>query len=200
MSTTLEQGDPQNPRSKILRALLDEVDQPDGPSTVGQLASSAGLTREAFYGHFPDRDAAVKRVRQIISSDLIALCMRSFVAHKRWTEQIWHTGHTVVNFYDEHPKLTRFLLLSPLEDPDAGPEDCLDPFQLFLAPGLEGLHHKPRDLYGELILATEIELLFSAVRGSEPLRGELPWLVFFALAPPLDSDTAVDFIETQLKQ
>lgn len=200
MSTTLEQGYPQNSRLKILRALVDEVDRPDGPSTVGQLASSAGLTREAFYGHFPDRAAATKRVRQIISGDLIALCMRAFVAHQQWPQQVWHTGHVVVSFCDEHPKLTRFLLQSPLQGPHDDLEDCLAPFRLFLAPGLQNLHEKSRDLYGQLILATEIELLFSGIQSSKSLRGELPWLAFLALAPPLGGEAAADLIEAKLKQ
>lgn len=200
-STTIEQGEaPQSSRPKILRALLDEADQPERPMTVGQLATAAGLTRETFYGHFPDRGAAVKRLRQIVSSDLIALCMRSFVAHQQWPEQIWHTGHTLLSFLDEHPKFTRFLLSGPLQDPGDDSDDCLNTFAVFLSPGLERLDGKLSDLYSQLILASEIELLFSGMRTSKHLRSKHCWLAFLALAPAMGSDKATDFLAAQLEQ
>lgn len=199
-STTIERGEPpQSSRPKILRALLDEVDQPKRATTVGQLATAAGLTREAFYGHFPDRGAAIKRLRQIVCGDLIAVSMRGFVAHQRWEEQIWHAGHALLSFCDEHPKLTRFLLSGPLQERH-DPGDYLEAFDVFLSPGLNALDGRPSDLYSQLILASQVELLFNAMRACKPLRSKLGWLAFLALAPVMGSDEATDFIETQLNQ
>jgi AcrR family transcriptional regulator len=199
-STTIEQGEPQSSRPKILRALLDEADQCRGPMTVGQLATAAGLTRETFYGHFPDRGAAIKRLRQIVSSDLIALCMRAFVAHQQWPEQIWHTGHALLSFLDEHPRLTRFLLSGPLQEPGEDSDDCLNAFAVFLSPGLERLDDRPSDLYSQLILASEVELLFSGMRTSKPLRSRHGWLAFLALAPVMGGDKTTDFLAAQFEQ
>jgi AcrR family transcriptional regulator len=195
-SATLERGEPlAGVGPRILRALLHQTSDGDAMLTVGDLAASAGVSREAFYGHFADRAAAVNRLRQIIFGDVIALCMRAFTRAESWPEQVSNVAHALAGFYDSHPRIARFVLLGPLHPGPGESGDCLEAFAMFIEPGLVELPATDSRLSVRLIAAAVFELLYQSVEEGHPCQTRVGWLTFLVLAPSLGATQTIQFLD-----
>ncbi len=195
-SSTLERGGPlAGVGPQILRALLHQTSDGDATLTVGDLAASAGVSREAFYGHFAHRAAAVHRLRQVIFGDVIALCMRAFAGEESWPEQVLNVAHALTGFFDEHPRIARFALLGPLHPRPGESGDCLEAFTMLIEPGLLELPTPDRRLTVRLIAAAVFELLYQSVQEGCPCQARVGCLTFLVLAPSLGASQAGQFLD-----
>lgn len=208
-STRLESSPPDSSsdsqRQSILRAVVLAPDHGDYQgATVGELASAAGVSRDAFYTHFAGKAEAFEAAHETIFGDLVALCMRAFAEAEDWPEQVWSVAHACASFFAVHPALARFVFVDSLSSGRAAAKRKYDEytraFTLFLAPSDRARVKPSPGLDSQLVAAALFELAYEHVRAGHTgeLSSLLPLAAHIALTPFIGVDAARSFVTGKL--
>jgi AcrR family transcriptional regulator len=171
--------------------------------TVADIASVAGVSREAFYASFKDKQDAFLQTQRFIFEQMVAASAGAFfTSPKPWPERIWDSLRTTTAWVIDQPVLAHFDFI---ETYSLGPTDAervdeyVLAFNIFLE---EGYRYRPESadlprMYAEAIAGAVLELCAFYVRhGREAeLPQLLPLAAYMILTPFMGAKQAVDLID-----
>jgi AcrR family transcriptional regulator len=171
--------------------------------TVADIASVAGVSREAFYTSFKDKQDAFLHTQRFVFEQMVAASAGAFfTSPKPWPERIWDSLRTTTAWVIDQPVLAHFDFI---ETYTLGPGDAQRVDEYVLAFNLfleEGYRYRPDAaalprMYAEAIAGAVLELCAFYIRhGREAeLPRLLPLVAYMILAPFTGAKQAVDLID-----
>lgn len=179
-------------RERILQATAQVVCAKGYPtSTVADIAGSAGISREVFYGLFKDKRDAFLQAQQLVFEQMIAASAGAFfTSETTWPERIWEALRTTTAWILDQPTLAHFDFIEAYA---LGPSDAKRVDQNVLAFNVfleEGYRYRPQAaelprLFAEAISGSVLELAAFYIRHDRVSEtpGLLPLLAYVILAP-----------------
>jgi AcrR family transcriptional regulator len=171
--------------------------------TVADITRMAGVSREAFYASFKDKQDAFLQAQRLVFEQMVAASATAFFnSAKPWPERIWDSLRMTTAWVIDQPVLAHFdfietYALGPADAERA--DECVLAFNLFLE---EGYRYRPSSadlprMYAEAIAGAVLELSAFYVRhGREAeLPGLLPLATYMILAPFTGAKQAEDLID-----
>jgi AcrR family transcriptional regulator len=170
--------------------------------TVADIVAAAGLSRDAFYAQFHDKDEAFDSTAQLVFEHLLARMAGAFFGDAGdWAEQLWEAGWALEQFLECEPSLAHFLFIATYAPPSRIGRvlDFVLAFSLFVEGGNR---HRPQSrqvskTVTEAIVCTVLEAVNFHVRHDrvQELRGLFPAIIYMVFAPFMGTDHARAFVE-----
>lgn len=190
-------------RERIARATAGAIDaQGYCDVTVADIVATAGLSRDAFYAEFRDRDAAFQAAVQLTFEQLLAsLAGAYFGSTGNWSEQIWACGEAFAGFLESDAVLARFLAVGSYAPPEhiARIRDFVMAFTQFVAAGNDALPRPQRAsrVATEAIVCSVLEAVNLQIRHDRvgELRGMIPAITYLVYVPFIGTAGADQFLE-----
>ncbi len=186
-------------RTRIVHATA-EVTQAKGyaDTTVRDIVSAAGVSRQVFYEHFTDKQHAFLEAQHHPTQHILDTCAAAYFAPEAWPERVWSGLKALLELVVVNPALSHLRLV---ECYAAGPpairraEEVTRSFTIFLE---EGYRSRP-DASGlpritsQAIAGAIFEIVQRhAARGElEVLPSLLPQLTYIAIAPFTGAEEAI---------
>ena len=194
-------------RERIAYATTVAVMQHDGTSlSVADIVAAAGISREAFYTHFADKQQAFLAAQQLIFEQLIAAASSAFFLHDSpWAQRVWSASAACAGLLAANPSFAYFGFVAGYAIGPAGARRCdegLRAFGLFLEEGYRhasGGESRSR-LTSDVIALAAMEAAAHHVRNglTAQLPALVPSVVYGALAPFLGAGAARELVEQRL--
>jgi AcrR family transcriptional regulator len=174
--------------------------------TVGDIVADAGVSREAFYGHFHDKaEAFAATVRFVFEQIMASSAGAFFTTPGPWPERIWGTGRAFTDFIVGQPSLAHAVFVEPyaVSADVQQPDDFLLGFTVFLEDGYRyrpEAAHVPRiasEAIGGAVLETISRQLHQNRVGE--LTALLPQTVYMIVAPFTGVEEAHDLIAGKVR-
>jgi AcrR family transcriptional regulator len=198
-STKLDDGGPPK-REKILVGILEEVGENGYDATsVRTILARTGLYRQAFYDHFPDKDACFQRAFEAGVDRLETLAAAAAEGEKDWRGRLRAGLAAVLESLDAEPEIGRALVV---EVHAAGPQplrrraeamkkltDFID-----LARYEADLGSAPPEIASEGIAAGIHAIVHArlATGAKGGFRELLPEFMYFAVLPYFGAESAAE--------
>jgi len=172
--------------------------------TVADIVATAGLSRDAFYAHFQDKEEAFDRTFKLVFEQLLASIGGAFFACSgEWPDKIWEAGEALARSLESDRTLAHFLPIGT-----HGPTAKLDhvndlvlTFTLFLEDGYNYRRESaqvPRLVSNALICVILEAVTFHIHHDRiDDARGLIPILVYLVLAPFMGTSDANEFVEAK---
>jgi AcrR family transcriptional regulator len=173
--------------------------------TVADIVAAAGVSRDAFYAQFHDKDEAFDGAAQLVFEHLLATMAGAFFGSSReWADQVWDAGWAFDRFLESEPSLANFLFIATYAPP-ARIGRVLD-FVLAFALFIEGGNrNRPDDsqlprTITEAIVCSVLEAVNYQIRHERvhELRGLIPAITYSVFAPFMGSEAADAFVRSKL--
>ncbi len=186
-------------RERIAYAATVAVMQRDGADVaVADVVAAAGVSREAFYAHFADKQQAFLAAQQLIFEQLIAATSSAFFLHDTpWPERVWNASAAGAAWLAANPSFAYFAFVASYAIGPAGARRCdegLRAFGLFLEDGYrqDAAAGARSRLTSDAIALATMEAAAHHVRNgrSAELLALLPNVVYGALAPFIGAGAA----------
>ncbi len=194
-------------RERIAHATTVAVMQHDGTDVaVADIVAAAGISREAFYAHFADKQQAFLAAQQLIFEQLIAAASSAFFLHDwPWPERVWNASAACAALLAANPSFAHFAFVASYAIGPAGARRCdagLRAFGLFLEDGYRqapAAGERSRLTSDAIALAT-MEAAAHHVRNglTAQLPGLVPSIVYGALAPFVGVGAARELVERRV--
>jgi AcrR family transcriptional regulator len=172
-------------------------------TTVADIVSAAGVSRDVFYAQFADKQHVFLEAQQMGSQDIQDACAASYFSARQWPERVWRCLGTLVEVIAQNQPLAHLRLV---ECYSAGPaaihraEDITRSFAIFLE---EGYGYRARGqrlprLCSQAITGAIFEIIQRHVAAEDfvGLRRSLPTLSYIAIAPFIGPARAAEQLET----
>lgn len=175
--------------------------------TVADIVATAGLSRDAFYAQFHDKDEAFDGAAQLVFEHLLARMAGAFFGDAGdWADQLWEAGWAFEQFLEGEPDLAHFLFVATYAPPSriARVLDFVLAFTLFVEGG--NRHRPPSSQISrtvtEAIVCAVLEAVNFHIRHDrvEELRGLVPAIIYMVFAPFLGTDGARAFVEAKVNE
>lgn len=174
--------------------------------TVEDITASAGISRKAFYTHFPDKEAVAVEANEIFWQEAMTTCATAFFAGSSWPERVWEGGRALVEVISAEPERATLGFVQPHAIGAPAVQHTYDRLMTFTLFVEEGYAYRPEagDLprtCSEAIGATMFEIAYRELRERrdvERLRELLPRLAYICLAPFTGPEAAIEFVEGKL--
>ena len=86
--------------------------------TVAHIVAAAGVSRDAFYAQFHDKDEAFDGAARLVFEHLLATMAGAFFGGSReWADQVWDAGWAFDRFLESEPSLANFLFIATYAPP-----------------------------------------------------------------------------------
>jgi AcrR family transcriptional regulator len=173
--------------------------------TVADIVAAAGVSRDAFYAQFHDKDEAFDGAAQLVFEHLLATMAGAFFGGSRdWADQVWDAGWAFDRFLESEPSLANFLFIATYAPP-ARIGRVLD-FVLAFALFVEGGNRsRPDDAQltrtiTEAIVCSVLEAVNYQIRHERvyELRGLIPAITYSVFAPFMGSEAADEFVRSKV--
>jgi AcrR family transcriptional regulator len=171
-------------------------------ATVTDIVAAAGVSREAFYQHFSDKQHAFLEAQQYPTPFILEACVSAYFAEDGWPRRVWAGLGKLLELIAENPAQSHLRLV---ECYAAGPaaarraEEITRSFTIFLE---EGFRYRPQArelprLCSQTIGGAVFEIIQRAVADGETaqLPRYLPQVTYVAIAPFTGPRAAVELIE-----
>ncbi len=170
-------------------------------STVADICTVAGISEQAFYEHFKDKQEAAMSALETSVDQVMLELRETFNAASTWPEAIWDTAEAALDWMAYEPAFARLALVEMLAAGEAALEllqSLMDAFGMFLEPGYDMAPEKvpSRRLVDETVGNAIFGLLNDHIRrkGAEDLRVLLPEMVRRIITPFLGAEQASAFV------
>jgi AcrR family transcriptional regulator len=174
-------------------------------TTVADIVSAAGISREVFYGHFTDKQDAFLQAQNHPTQYILERCATAYFRGGSWPERVWRLLDTLLAMITENPAISHLRLV---ECYAAGPqairraEEITRAFTIFLE---EGYGYRPEaqglpKLTTQAIAGGVFEMIqrHAARSDFETLPALLPRLAYVCLAPFTGVPEAIDFVSAKM--
>ncbi len=193
-------------RTRILHAIA-EVTQAKGyaDTTVSDIVSAAGVSRDVFYEHFSDKQDAFLEAQNHPTQHILERCASAYFAGTEWPERVWRMISELLAMIVDNPAISHLRLV---ECYAAGPqairraEEITRSFTIFYE---EGYRYRPQaaalpKLATQAIAGASFELIQRQVARGElqQLPTLLPRLTYVCIAPFMGAPAAIEFLRTQV--
>ena len=171
-------------------------------TTVSDIVSAAGVSRDVFYEHFTNKQHAFVEAQQHATQHILDSCSRAYFAGDGWPERVWNALRQLLGLIAENPAVTH---LRVVEAYAAGPtairgaEEMPRAATIFLQ---EGFHYRPEAqrlprLCSLAITGAIFEVIYGHLaRGdAADLPRHLPQLTYISIAPFTGPARAVELLE-----
>lgn len=170
-------------------------------TTVADIVSAAGVSRDVFYEHFADKHNAFLETQAFATQYILNRCAHAYFSASDWPERVWRALDALLQLIAEHPAIAHLRLV---ECYAAGPaavratEELVRAATIFLEEGF-GYGTEDRELprlATQAISGAILEVISQHVaRGdTATLTQHLPQLAYIALAPFIGTTEAIDWI------
>ena len=196
-------------RERILHATADVI-RAKGyeDTTVADIVTQAGVSREVFYSHFHSRSDAFLATHALVFEQMMATATGAFIASSgSWPERVWESWDAATSLVVGAPSLAHFAFV---ESYALGPsisrrtDEAVLAFTVFLRDGHRyvGGGKVPSATISTAIAGAVMETTASYIRRDRAaeLFGLLPMLVYMILAPFLGANAAIEFVEGRLRE
>jgi AcrR family transcriptional regulator len=189
-------------RTRIIHATA-QVTREKGyaDTTVTDIVSAAGVSRQVFYEHFADKHHAFLEAQHYPAQHIFDMCAAAYFAPADWPERIWNGLRALLDLVVVHPALSHLRLV---ECYAAGPaairraEEVTRSFTIFFeeGAGAAGERDARSRIFAQAITGAIFEIIQRhAARGEiELLPLLLPQLTYIAIAPFTGAEEAIDTI------
>jgi AcrR family transcriptional regulator len=170
--------------------------------TVADIVATAGVTREAYYEQFRNKEDALLAAQAMGLQESIAMAASEFFAEAEWPDRVWNSATEMVGYVSQHPDLAFVQLVASYEVGSAAIRRTFDArmaYTLFLEDGYRqspAAESVPR-LSSEAIAGAILEILRQeAVKGrTERMLEILPEAVYVATAPFIGPVGAIELVQ-----
>lgn len=172
--------------------------------SVAEIVKQAGVTREAFYQHFRNKEDAFLAAQSTGLESSTAVAAAKFFVGDNWPERIWDGLEALLTFTATQPDL---IYLDVIESPAVGSAalrrsfDNLMAYTLFIEDGYRQCRRGERlpRLCSEAIAASVLGMMRSMVYEdrTERMAEILPQAAYVVLAPFIGPTAAIDFVEAK---
>jgi AcrR family transcriptional regulator len=189
-------------RTRIIHATA-QVTREKGyaDTTVTDVVSAAGVSRQVFYEHFADKHHAFLEAQHYPAQHIFDRCAAAYFAPADWPERIWNGLRTLLDLVVVHPALSHLRLV---ECYAAGPaairraEEVTRSFTIFFEEGFGagGERDDRSRLFSQAITGAIFEIIqrHAARDEIELLPLLLPQLTYIAIAPFTGAEAAIGTI------
>jgi AcrR family transcriptional regulator len=193
-------------RERIAYATAEAIRQKGYANiTVADIVSTAGLSRDAFYTHFRDRQEAFEEAIQLTFERLLATMAGAFFGSSgSWPEQVWEAGLAFGRFIEGDPALANFLFVGTYAPPMyiGRVHDFVLAFTVFVEHGNRfdpQTEDVPR-IVSEAIVCSVLEAVTFHVRHNRvrELWSLIPLIAYMVFAPFMGTEKASDFVEAKI--
>ncbi len=188
----------QSQRERILDAVANLTAQSGFAGvTVEAIASDAGVSLEAFYEHFEDKQDAFAVAYQLGHAKGLGLVERAFSAEGDWRKGVAAALAALLEYLASEPAFAHIALVETLTATDSSAErsdEGIATYAQMLLPGFDEAprHRRPPAITLEAITGGLFELCFQyAAQGRIGELGELTvHAIYIALAPFIGAEQA----------
>lgn len=196
-------------RERILHGTATAVSRKGyAATTVADIVSAAGLSRDVFYSHFRSRREALEQAtRGFFEQSIAVMAGAFFTAPAPWPERMWTAGLALCEFLITAPAFTRLVFIDAYA-PDAAAARRTDElslsFTVFIEQGasLAAANRVIPPIVPAAVVAALHETVIELI--AEDRLVELPGLVaiavYLALAPYIGVQAANEFVEHKLDE
>jgi AcrR family transcriptional regulator len=173
---------------------------------VADIVATAGLSRDAFYARFHDKDEAFDGAAQLVFEHLLARMAGAFFGDAgSWADQLWEAGWAFEQFLEDEPSLAHFLFIATYAPPPRIGRvlDFVLAFTLFVEGGNR---ERPQGsqvpvTVTEAIVCAVLEAVNFYVRHNrvQELRGLVPAITYMVFAPFMGTEEARAFVEAKVR-
>ncbi len=174
--------------------------------TVADIVATAGVSRDAFYAQFHDKNEAFDGAAQLVFEHLLATMAGAFFGDSGdWTDQVWQAGWAFEHFLESEPSLAHFLFIATYGPPSRIGRilGFVTAFMLFVEGGNRS---RPADAQvsrtiAEATVCTVLEAVNFQIRHRdvEALRGLIPVVTYMVYAPFTGTGPAADFVTARIR-
>ena len=195
-------------RERILYATAEVVRAKGFASTnVADVVAEAGVTRKAFYAHFPNMRSAFEATRGLVFERMMGLSSGIFfTSTSDWPERVWETGYTFSKLLAASPSFA-FVGFVETYATDASGEQSDNLFLAFVTFLQEGYRYRPEGarlpaIIALAVLCGDAEAISFYLRHFPPsqLPGFIPLGMFMTLAPFIGTTAAGALIERKVRE
>jgi AcrR family transcriptional regulator len=174
--------------------------------TVADIVTTAGVSRDAFYGQFHDKNEAFDGAAQLVFERLLATMAGAFFSDAGdWADQVWQAGWALEQFLESEPSLASFLFIATY-GPPARIGRVLD-FVMAFTLFVEGGNRSPladaqvSRTVTEAIVCAVLEVVNFQIRHCDvqALRGLMPRLAHMVYAPFIGTERAEDLVAAKIR-
>lgn len=196
-------------RERILHATADVIRVKGyDDTTVADIVTTAGVSREVFYSHFHSRSDAFLATHKLVFEQMMATAAGAFVASSgTWPERVWDSWGAATGLVVNSPSLAHFAFVESYalgSSVAQRTDNAVVAFTVFLRDGQRYVHGgaAPSASVSTAIAGAVMETTASHIRRdrAEELFVLLPMMVFMILAPFLGGDDALEFVEGKLRE
>ena len=193
-------------RERIAYATAEAIRQKGYANiTVADIVATAGLSRDAFYTHFRDKQGAFEEAIQLTFERLLATLAGAFFGSSgSWPEQVWEAGLAFGRFIEGDPALANFLFVGTYAPPMyiGRVHDFVLAFTVFIEHGnrFEPQTEEVPRIVSEAIVCSVLEAVTFHVRHDRvrELWGLIPLITYMVFAPFMGTADAAGFVETKI--
>ncbi len=193
-------------RTRIIYATA-EVTQAKGypDTTVADIVAGAGVSRDVFYEHFSDKQAAFLEAQNYPTHYVLERCASAYFGAGEWPQRVWNMLEVLLGMIAENPAISHLRLV---ECYAAGPEairraeEITRSFTIFYE---EGYGYRPQAqalprLSTQAITGGVFEMIQRLAARGEPERlpSLLPRLTYVCIAPFMGAPEAIEFLRGQM--
>jgi AcrR family transcriptional regulator len=175
-------------RERILHATAEVVrSRRDANVSVAEIVAAAGVSRDVFYAHFPDRNAALIGAQTLTFEQVMGVCTGAFYnSSATWPERLYETTRASAQYLLEQPALSYLSFVEPYAlGPDGvkRTDDGYWAMTQFLAEGSRAAGISPQ--VGEAVICATMELAARYIRNDQlrDMAGLVPVIFYVAAAP-----------------
>jgi AcrR family transcriptional regulator len=195
-------------RDRILNAVAQlSRDRGYLNTTVGDIVTSAQISRRTFYEQFEGKHAAYKAAQVAALQASISRAAEAFFGADEWRDRVWEGLKALLTFTAENPDLA---YLDIVDSYAVGGEAIMRSienrmaFSVFLADGYRERNHGPRlpQFCSEAIGGAILELLRAQLLGPGAERSleVLPQVAHVALAPFIGPGETLKYIQKRVER
>jgi AcrR family transcriptional regulator len=170
--------------------------------TVADIASSCNLSRDVFYRHFRDKDAALEETINFVFERLMASVAGGFFQSRGdWCARLWSGWAAVVEFLETNATFAHLIFIAanaPLHLVHRV-DDLVRAFTIFFDGGYRARAEAERvpRLVSDILVGAALEAASFQIRHDRvyELRERTPIVVYTLLAPFLGADHATWLVE-----
>jgi AcrR family transcriptional regulator len=193
-------------RERIAYATAEAIRQKGYANiTVADIVATAGLSRDAFYTHFRDKQEAFEEAIQLTFERLLATLAGAFFGSSRsWPEQVWEAGLAFGRFIEGDPALANFLFVGTYAPPMymGRVHDFVLAFTVFVEHGnrFEAQTEEVPRIVSEALVCSVLEAVTFYVRQNREreLWTLIPLITYMVFAPFMGTAKAADFVEAKI--
>jgi AcrR family transcriptional regulator len=195
-----------NQRERILFATAEvAVEKGYSATRIADITAAAGVDGRVFYAHFRDKQQAFLAVHELGVQQVMATSAGAYFSGATWPERVWEGVRASAHFNASYPVVSH---IGFVESHAVGSsalqriDDSRTAFTIFLQEGYQQNAGSPPRGALEAIAAAAFEIGYRQMRSGKgrDMPRYSPLVVYLCLAPFLDPEAAMEFVDRKLSE